>query len=89
MVFCYIKTFISVTEINYQNILSIDGFERIHPYQLNGSCGIELSSIFVIVLRTFLYPRVLMAMAARGPDPQVVKVMTERMAVVSALPEEK
>ena len=48
-----------------------------------------MSSIFVIVLRTFLYPRVLMAMAARGPDPQVVKVMTERMAVVSALPEEK
>ena len=35
--------------VTSQNILSIDGFERIHPYQLNGSCGIELSSIFVII----------------------------------------
>ena len=56
-----------------------------------------MSSIFVdpstdclyASYRPFLYPRVLMAMAARGPDPQVVKVITERMAVVSALPEEK
>ena len=53
-----------------------------------------MSSIFVYpstdslydFYRPFLYP---MAIAARGPDPQVVKVMTERMAVVSALPEEK